>query len=190
MFDSVLSIRTVTATTWELTAPLAWVGTKGDTFVVPEGFVTDFATVPRFLRGVVDDTGSYTPAAVLHDYLIVYLINHTDPLLRITSRDADGIFRRIMKDLGTPWAIRWPMWAAVRWAALFSSRRARGRQFGKDAPMVLLVTLIAAPIIMPSAVGTLISLLFVRLLTWSSPPNRGLNARRDSLAEVTREELS
>lgn len=183
MFDSELSIRTVTSTTWELTAPMAWVGTKGDTFVVPEGFVTDFATVPRFLRGIIDDTGPYTPAAVLHDYVLAFLINHPDPLLRISSRDADGIFRRVMHDLGTPWAIRWPMWAGVRWAALFSSKRARGRQFGKDAPQVLAVSLIALLVIVPGAIGTLISRLFVRLLTWSTPPNRGLNARRDSLVE-------
>src|SRR5438128_934582 len=70
MFDSELSIRGAGPRTWELTMPLIWTGTKGDTFVVPTGFVTDFASVPRFLHWLVSPYGAYTRAAVLHDWLL------------------------------------------------------------------------------------------------------------------------
>lgn len=37
--------------------------------VVPKGFVTDFASVPRLFWVVFPPCGKYTPAAVVHDYL-------------------------------------------------------------------------------------------------------------------------
>jgi len=37
--------------------------------VVPKGFVTDFASVPRALHSMIGPTGRYTNAAIVHDYL-------------------------------------------------------------------------------------------------------------------------
>jgi hypothetical protein len=186
MFDSELSIEAASETTWRLTRPLVWTGTQGDTFVVPTDFVTDFASVPRFMHWLVLPYGAYTRAAVLHDYLIVHLINHPDPTLRVPSRDADGIFRRVMHDLGVPWTKRWVMWAAVRAASLFSPGRARGRQFLRDAPAVIGMFLLAAPIVLPGALGVGISLPLARLATWVTgrpiTRRRLPNARRDSAA--------
>jgi hypothetical protein len=172
-FDSELSIRAVSPTTWALTAPLVWTGTQGDTYVVPGGFVTDFATVPRFVHWLVLPYGAYTRAAVLHDYLIERRINNADPALRVTSRDTDGIFRRVMQDLGVPWAKRWLMWAAVRAASLFNPRRAYGRDLYKDAPRVLGMALLAVPVMLPGVTGVLVSLGIVRLVTVT---RRGVNA--------------
>lgn len=161
MFDSDLSVRGHSATTWSLLAPLVWTGTKGDTFVVPVGFVTDFATIPRFLHWLVSPYGAYTRAAVLHDWLIETMI----PAHEVTSRDTDGIFRRVMQDLGVAWSTRWLMWSAVRAAALFNSRRAYGRAFGKDAAKVIAIAVVAVPVILPGAVGVLLSLGIVRLFS-------------------------
>jgi hypothetical protein len=159
-FDSELAIQAASATTWRLLAPLVWTGTKGDAFTVPLGFVTDFATVPRFLVWKMLPYGPYTRAAVLHDWLIEHRINAASD--RVTSRDVDGIFRRVMEDLGTPWMTRWQMWAAVRLAACFNSRRAYGRAFGRDAAKVFGILIITAPVILPGAVGVLISLALAR----------------------------
>lgn len=180
-FDSELAIRGLTATTWSLLAPLVWTGTKGDTFTVPIGFATDFATVPRILVWKTQTYGPYTRAAVLHDWLLTELAawdkryNREFPdvpkrfqVLRVpylppaNSRDCDGIFRLAMKDLGTPWLTRWQMWAAVRLAACFNSRRAYGRQFWRDAPAVFGMMLISAPFVILGVVGVLISL----ILSW------------------------
>lgn len=37
--------------------------------VVPAGFVTDFASVPRWLWSIFPPHGRYSPAAVFHDWL-------------------------------------------------------------------------------------------------------------------------
>lgn len=167
-FNSELNLVADGPSAWALTKPLVWTGTKGDTFVVPSGFVTDFATVPRFLHWEVSPYGAYTRAAVLHDWLLVSLAEWTEQYdrdvtypydrLPASSRDCDGIFRRVMEDLGVPWAKRWTMWAAVRWASLFNSRRAYGRHIGRDLPAMLGMTLLVLPVSLPGAVGVLISL--------------------------------
>lgn len=173
-FDSELQIEAASSATWRLTRALVWTGTKGDTFTVPAGFVTDFATVPRFLHWIVLPYGAYTRAAVLHDWLLTELATWVEewgtPAGRdmenpdrlkwppANSRDCDGIFRRVMQDLGVPWAKRWTMWAAVRWAGLFNSRRAYGRRIGRDLPAMLGMTLLAVPVVLPGALGVLLSL--------------------------------
>jgi hypothetical protein len=172
-FNSELNLVANGPTTWALTMPLVWTGTKGDTFVVPTGFVTDFATVPRFLHWEVSPYGAYTRAAVLHDWLLVSLAEWTDEANRrgadgasttpawqppAVSRDCDGIFRRVMEDLGVPWAKRWTMGTAVRWASLVNSRRTYGRRIGRDLPAMLGMTLLALPVSLPGALGVLISL--------------------------------
>lgn len=157
-FDRDLALRALSATTWVLTEPLTWTGPLGDTFTVPAGFITDLATVPRFLHWLTLPYGAYTRAAVLHDWLIVERINHPDPELRVSSRDTDGIFRRVMAELGVGWVKRWSMWSAVRVGALFNRRRAPGRDFRADAPKVLGIALLAAPVVLPGAAGVLLSL--------------------------------
>lgn len=179
-FDSEIHLVADGTATWALTAPLVWTGTQGDTFVVPTGFVTDFATVPRFLHWLVSPYGAYTRAAVLHDWLLTELARWTkenEDRLRIhettraawmppaNSRDTDGIFRRVMEDLGVPWAKRWTMWTAVRWASLFNSRRAYGRQIGKDLPAMLTLSVLVLPVALPGAAGVLVSLGIVRVIT-------------------------
>lgn len=92
---------------WILLEPLVYEG-KWDLFTVPAGFHTDFASVPRVLRSIVSETGVHTRAAVLHDYLL-----HTD----ITAADADGIFRRVLREAGVGFILRNLMWAAVRFGS-------------------------------------------------------------------------
>lgn len=182
MFDDDLAVKWVGPKVARVTEPLAWHGER-DTFTVPAGFVTDFASVPRFLHWLVLPYGAYTRAAVLHDWLLTELAewvregranvvirpldgSRDQPLAN--SRDADGIFRRAMRDLGVSWAKRWAMWAAVRLASLFSPYRAYGRDFRADAAKVLGIALATGPVILPGAVGVLLSLGAVRIYTWLS----------------------
>ena len=189
-FDSRLSVQECTDDTWRVLAPLIWTGTEDDTFTVPVGFVTDFATVPRFLIWKVRPYGPYTRAAVLHDWLLVELAKWAhewstdagrdpDNPDRVkwppaTSRETDGIFRRAMEDLGVSWLTRWQMWAAVRLASCFNSRRSYGRHFWRDAPAVFGILLASAPILIPGALGALISL----ILAWPFTGRRPWRGRK------------
>ncbi|HEY3142388.1 MAG TPA: DUF1353 domain-containing protein, partial [Acidimicrobiales bacterium] len=63
--------------------------------------------------------------------------------------DADGLFRRAMREQDVPFLRRWMMWAAVRWAALLKPGGTKG--WWRESWRVLLVTVIAAPFVLPPA---------------------------------------
>jgi hypothetical protein len=115
-------------------------------FVVPAGFRTDFASVPRVVTWLFPRFGAYTLAAILHDWLVSEGLRSG----AVTSRQADGIFRRVMRESGVPVLRRWMMWAGVRWGALTNERRRSGWAF--SAPGVLVITVLAAPLVVPPAV--------------------------------------
>ena len=73
---------------WQLVEPLGYTG-RDETFVVPAGFTTDFASVPQSLTWLVPRYGRYTKAAILHDYLWGLCREG-----RFSWADADGILRR------------------------------------------------------------------------------------------------
>lgn len=77
---------------------------------VPVGFISDGATIQWFLRWLFSPTGSYFPAAIIHDYIIV---EEND------WRRANREFRREMEALGVSWFTRAVLVSAVNaWAAL------------------------------------------------------------------------
>jgi len=140
-----LVVRRVDATTWALVDDLVYHG-RWQRFVVPAGFRTDFASVPRPVTWLVPRFGAYTLAAILHDWLC------TDGIRSgvVTSRQADGIFRRVMRESGVPVLRRWMMWAGVRWGALTDDERRPG--WLVSAPGVMAISLLAAPLVVPPVV--------------------------------------
>ena len=55
---------------WLLVSPLAWtIGGTNHTIAVPMGFTHDKASVPQALQWLVKQSGRYTRAATVHDYL-------------------------------------------------------------------------------------------------------------------------
>ena len=151
-----LTVSRVDADRWALVDALVYRG-RWEQFVVPAGFRTDFATVPRLVRWLVPRFGTYTLAAILHDWLVTEGIRSGV----VTSRQADGIFRRILRESGVPVLRRWLMWAGVRWGALRNERRRSGWLF--SAPGVLVVSVLATPLILPPAVVILPGLLVFAL---------------------------
>ncbi|WP_229996560.1 DUF1353 domain-containing protein, partial [Escherichia coli] len=93
---------------WRLVEPFEFWQTErpDDVIYVPEGYVTDLASVPRILWSVFPPHGRYAKAAIIHDWLY-------DNALR-TKAEADRIFLDAMKVLGVPRWRRVLMYAAVR----------------------------------------------------------------------------
>lgn len=89
--------------------------------VVPAGFRTDFASVPRLplafwlFGGVADE------AAVIHDWL------YTNNVKGVTRKQADEVFAEAMTALGVKGWQRGPMWLGVR---LFG-----GSHWGTGSPL-------------------------------------------------------
>jgi hypothetical protein len=92
---------------WILTAPLIYQSdVAARTIIVPKGFQTDLASVPRLpvIYLLTGDTASQ--AAAVHDYLYS---THEVP------RDvADAVLREASAVIGVPAWRRWTMWAGVR----------------------------------------------------------------------------
>jgi hypothetical protein len=76
------------------------------TFIIPEGFRTDFASVPRLPIVYMLFAGRGDKAAVFHDYLYT-----THELTRLES---DVAFLDAMEAQGLGWEIRRPMYRGVR----------------------------------------------------------------------------
>ena len=78
----------------------------GLSITVPEGFETDFASIPRIFWSIMPPTGRYSRAAVLHDYL--YHLPNCSRFL------ADSLFRESMKQRGVPLWKRLVIFYSVR----------------------------------------------------------------------------
>src|SRR5690349_1925021 len=109
-----------------LLEPLEYQGKK-EQFLVPTGYRTDFASVPQFVQWLIPRTGLWVLAAILHDWCCEIGIRQGV----ITARDTDGLFRRVMRELGVTFVLRWFIWTGVRWGAAANGIRRPG--WWKDA---------------------------------------------------------
>lgn len=94
---------------WILEEPLTYQSDVAAQIIeVPAGFVTDLASVPKWVpRWVVDVNESHRFAAVVHDFACRTWILELRPV-------ADAVFKEAMAVLGVPGWKRWTMWFAVR----------------------------------------------------------------------------
>jgi len=149
--DSRVDVEAVGDREWRLLVKLDYQGQR-QAFSVPIGSTTDFASVPRAFVWFLPKYGRYTKAAILHDYLWRELV----PQGALTHPEADGIFRRAMRELGVPFLRRWIMWGAVRLGAL---TRPGGRDnWIRDSWLVFPLALLAIPIVAFPALLILLSL--------------------------------
>lgn len=87
------------------------VGVGNDSLVVPEGFVTDFASIPPRVRGFLPKLGPHLFPAIVHDYLYWEQT--------CTRQESDRIFAKMMEEMGTSWVTR----KALSWGLfLFGGR--------------------------------------------------------------------
>lgn len=140
-------------------------------FTIPAGFSTDFASVPRPFVWLLPKYGVYTRAAILHDYLVV-----EKP---VSAVEADRLFVRALRDLGTPLIRRWIMWAGVRIGGFLR---------GSGPLEVLWWVLVAIPSIVFLAIPALIILIWlvlfylIELIAW---PFTGLRKPRPEFTVKT-----
>ena len=84
----------------------------GEKIIVPAGYVTDFASVPRlFWTFGIDPFGKPARAAIVHDYLFSTGGRIKNP--PYTRDQANRIFYDAMGVLGVNKIKRWLMWKAV-----------------------------------------------------------------------------
>ena len=93
---------------WEVLEDYTYRTSKG-LVTVPKGFKTDYASVPRVFRNIINSYGKHGRAAVVHDWL--YSSKCT---LDVTREEADKIFLEIMKECGVGTIKRQFMYRMVR----------------------------------------------------------------------------
>ncbi|MBD8531501.1 MULTISPECIES: DUF1353 domain-containing protein [unclassified Massilia] len=92
---------------WVLCKPLEYQSDVAkQTFIVPAGFKTDLASVPRLPVVYVLTGDSARAAAVVHDYL------YSERL--VSRKVADAVLREASEVSGVPAWRSWMMWAGVR----------------------------------------------------------------------------
>jgi hypothetical protein len=119
---------------YETVGPTEYVGDR-DVIHIPAGFRTDLASVPRVFWALLPPQGVYEAAAVAHDWHCTRLAVGD---CEVSSRDADGLFRRMAREGGAGLLTRWALWTGVRWGALANPHRRPG--IGPDLPLMLLIT--------------------------------------------------
>jgi hypothetical protein len=96
-------------TYWILQRDLVYQHPKtGEKIVVPKGFVTDLASVPRLFWTAFPPCGRYTPAAVVHDYL------YWEQPRGKTREYADDVLLTAMEESKVSWTTRNAIYRAVR----------------------------------------------------------------------------
>lgn len=111
VFLSELEVRLLPDGRWQLTADFKSEARHKNwtqAIVVPKGFITDFASVPRLPFAYLLAGGIVHKAAVIHDWL--YAIGQTKGEREL----ADQVFHAAMKEEGIPLLQRSLMYVAVR----------------------------------------------------------------------------
>ncbi|WP_322762283.1 DUF1353 domain-containing protein [Frankia sp. Cr2] len=108
-------VEEIDEVSWRVLEAIVYQGNE-QLFTVEKDFVTDFASVPQIFTWLIPRYGRYTKAAILHDWLWGLADRGG-----IERADADGIFRRAMRELDVSFLRRWLMWGAVRLAAVRES---------------------------------------------------------------------
>lgn len=92
--------------------PVVYVTNDGRRITVPEGYITDFATIPRIFWVLLPPLGRYLYAALIHDRL--YWMHNRGHDLSYSRAYADQIMREVMSASEVkPWQ-RWLIYAGVR----------------------------------------------------------------------------
>ena len=90
--------------------------------VVPPLFLSDGLSIPRLFRSIFSKSPSYIYAGIAHDYTYRILPH------KMTRKQADKLFLKLMKGYGVGWWTRRSIYRAVRLGAK-KSWRVRHPQF-------------------------------------------------------------
>lgn len=137
-FLTPVDLRAQPDSRWLLLAPLVYQGAT-EQFTVPAGITTDLASVPDACTWAIARYGAWTGAAVVHDHLC-----QRARLGLFSRHDADGIFRRVLGEVGVPFVLRYFMWCAVRLDAGLSGATA------SEVALWLLWAVLALPVLLIS----------------------------------------
>jgi hypothetical protein len=111
-FKGDLIVKSVGDRSWQIIEPFYFYfdeKDKSNGVVVPAGFITDFASVPRILWSIYPPTGRYSKATVIHDYLY-----SAGKSMGYDRKFCDKMLLNGMEALDVGFFVRLPMYIGVR----------------------------------------------------------------------------
>ena len=106
---------------------LVYTTRDGWRIVVPAGFVTDYASIPRALTFIIPPRGKYNRPAIIHDFLYQTAPDDDVSGLVCTQARADSIMREACENVDNRLTQRWAIYLGLRaggWVAWRRYRRA------------------------------------------------------------------
>lgn len=99
-----------------------WIDELGEhvQVVVPIGFRTDFASIPKGVRSLIPQLGKWTAPAVIHDALY-----WCGPSWGYTQKRADKAFLNLMEQVGVGWFRKNAIYYALRMFGSFAYKAHR-----------------------------------------------------------------
>lgn len=115
-FTEPLLVTPYSSTEWRIERSfIYYIDKENESYIIiPVGFITDFASIPRIFWSILPPFGQYAQAATIHDYLFEGgLIHHGELSAGCTYQEANDIFNEAMKVLKVPKWKRIIMYSAV-----------------------------------------------------------------------------
>lgn len=101
---------------WAVDGALQYTSRNAGIYVVPDGFITDLASIPQMFWSLIGHPAdAYLEAAILHDWL--YSLERPE---NMTRKRADALFLEAMESLNIRWMKRQALYISVR---VFGSSR-------------------------------------------------------------------
>ena len=97
---------------WQFVEDFSYVSDKFGSITVPKGFITDFASIPRFALGIIDDDSpTILFASAPHDKL--FSCPYTDAGRKLSFSQCNEVLTEAMRWCGASWLERSIVAAAV-----------------------------------------------------------------------------
>lgn len=122
---------------------LVYTTRDGWRIVVPAGFVTDYASIPRALGWLIPPRGKYNRPAIVHDWLYQHApvdsvrmgaadeqsqANRAESDFRCTQSRADAIMREACENVDNRLTQRWAIYLGLRAGGWVAWRRYRAAE--------------------------------------------------------------
>ena len=110
-------------TWWRVTEPVACQDHDGSVYTIPAGFVSNLASMPRWLYPLIRPHGLSAIPSVKHDYRYIHLVGVGRLGYARARAAADRQYRLDLLAEGMPRACAWLMWAGVRVGGWYNWRK-------------------------------------------------------------------
>jgi hypothetical protein len=99
---------------FEIASTWAYISRTGDVYLIPRGFVFDYASIPQAAQSVIPKMGPWNPAAALHDFLYRSNFFGNGSMKEIARKRCDLLLHEVMEEFQVAELTQDTIYEAVR----------------------------------------------------------------------------